>query len=571
MKRTITLLLALLTTLGLLTSVAMAQEETEEPNQEMMSETEGEDPAGICIVGEEDDAVSVASVEDLIDDEFDPNTHFRFAHFAEGADAVDIYVNNEVVAEGVEYGSISPWFNRAPGGYDIAIVPAGTAAEDVQNMEEPDDISSEDMMSAIVESYNSTRGVWNTLAVVIDNQETLAFVTATEDFSEPLPGTSNITFLNGLSVAGLVNFQRDGVPFITDLGRIDTQSGSYAFAIPVDSSIYDFSAVESGSIVQENPEDTEDDEDTGELSEGVGDSTVLGEVRDQEINEFSSYLIAVIGSGEDAQIIVDETTRGEWLEGRLDRDEMSLIDVVCAVDELVPYARLFELSGLNETIDSEGPFTLFLPAGFLADEVLGGLTEVPNDDETVPNAEGAEVLLSAHLVEGEQFFSSDLIDLDFVTMSNDCEYPVIVTEDNTIAVGGARVIDVNIPASNGVIHILGDVIDPSPTDPETGEEDCEYTLEDELDGTIPSDPETAEEIEDNINEALTEEANAESGEQTDMEAEATEDLGAEVSEEVEETEAEVEAVGEEVEQEAEEAEAEVEEEINETDGDDSNG
>jgi len=347
-------------------------------------------------------------------DPFDVNSYIRFAHFAPDAGDVDIYLNGEMVEglSGVSYETLGEWMPVAPGGYDIDVTPAGESID-----------------SAVVdlESFQLTRGQWLTAAVVIDNEGTPAVVTAVEDFSRPLPGATNVTFFNALSTEDNVDFNRDGVPFVINLGRNDNEINSYSYAIPMDTAEYSFSANETL------------------------DNTVVSSDMSVDFNEWSSYLIAVYGNVDgDPQLLIDETSRVEYanLRGELPGDG-TVVDAMSYIEELRPYVRLIDEAGLNETLSGEGPFTVFIPAGFLADEILLAL-----DEDTTEN------FLLSHVYAGEALYTQDLIEADSLITEAGNEIPVIV-EGDAIYVGGARVIDVNIPATNGVIHVVGYVIDPT--------------------------------------------------------------------------------------------------------------
>lgn len=397
-------------------------------------------------------------------DPFDTNSYIRFAHLAPEVGDVDIYVNGELMEgmEGVTYEALGEWIAVEPGGYDIDITATG-----------------DDIMNAVVslDSFQLPRGQWLTAAAVIDDEGTPAIVTAVEDFSEPLPGVSNLTFFNALSTENDVDFFRDGIFFVSNLGQMASDINSYSFAIPVDTQPYAFSAnVEIDNEVIATSEETVD------------------------LNEWSSYLIAVYGDADgNAQLLIDETSRTEaavlreWLP-----EDGTLVDALAYNEALEPYVRAIDLAGLTDTLNAEGPFTLFIPAGFLADEIL---VVADGDPELLAS------ILSAHLYEGAALYSQELIELDSLTMSNGNEVPLIVDE-NGIFVGGAQVIDINIPATNGVIHVLGYVIDPS-----LDQED--YDLFDDavnLESSV--DPDVVDDIEDDV-ENMEDENNEEDAEGSD--------------------------------------------------------
>ncbi len=112
-------------------------------------------------------------------------------------------------------------------------------------------------------------------------------------------------------------------------------------------------------------------------------------------------------------------------------------------------------AGLVETLQSEGPFTVFAPtdAAFAAIQ-----TEVDKLLKPESKAKLSEVL-KYHVVSGKTM-ASNLKDGQELTTVEGSKLKVTV-KDGTVTVGGARVTDSDISASNGVIHIIDKVLLPA--------------------------------------------------------------------------------------------------------------
>ena len=67
-------------------------------------------------------------------------------------------------------------------------------------------------------------------------------------------------------------------------------------------------------------------------------------------------------------------------------------------------------------------------------------------------------ILTYH-VAGEKLAAADVVSMSSIDMLNGASADVVVDSDG-VTVGGAEVIATDIPASNGVIHIMGDVMIP---------------------------------------------------------------------------------------------------------------
>ncbi len=120
------------------------------------------------------------------------------------------------------------------------------------------------------------------------------------------------------------------------------------------------------------------------------------------------------------------------------------MNAVQADENLTSLASALESTGLAQELSGEGQqYTLFAPANF----VLDGM------DTSDPQA--LESLLRGHIVEG-RLTSRDVFNAGSLTALDGSQLE-ITAEGNNVFVNGAQIIDVNIPATNGVIHMLNGV------------------------------------------------------------------------------------------------------------------
>ena len=120
-----------------------------------------------------------------------------------------------------------------------------------------------------------------------------------------------------------------------------------------------------------------------------------------------------------------------------------------------------DVAGLTETLNGEGPFTVFaptddafaaLPEGVVETLVMGAMNGDP----------GLASVLQAHVVAGAAVLSSELSDGQVVSTLNG-DVTINVTEAGvTVTMGEvtANVVMADIEASNGVIHVIDAVIVP---------------------------------------------------------------------------------------------------------------
>jgi len=110
---------------------------------------------------------------------------------------------------------------------------------------------------------------------------------------------------------------------------------------------------------------------------------------------------------------------------------------------------------LVETLNGEGPFTVFAPTnqafGNLSDGTLDMLLQAENKEQL-------QSILTYHVVPGK-IMSSDLKDGQMVETVQGNKIKVSLSDGAMI--NGASVVKADVEASNGVVHIIDAVIMPS--------------------------------------------------------------------------------------------------------------
>ena len=134
------------------------------------------------------------------------------------------------------------------------------------------------------------------------------------------------------------------------------------------------------------------------------------------------------------------------------------------------------VAGLVDTLSGDDNYTVFAPTDDAFAAAGINLADYDTDEEISALAD----ILLYHVVAGE-IASTDLADgANAVTAANGDELIVTVAE-GTVTVGaeGATVVLADVPASNGVIHVIDKVILPpadEPTEPEEPEVVCAATI-----------------------------------------------------------------------------------------------
>jgi len=111
-------------------------------------------------------------------------------------------------------------------------------------------------------------------------------------------------------------------------------------------------------------------------------------------------------------------------------------------------------AGLVETLNGQGPFTVFAPT----DEAFAKLPKGTVEDLLKPeNKERLVAVLTYHVVPGK-IMAADVVTTDAKTV-NGKKLPIKV-DSGKVKAGKANVVKTDISASNGVIHVVDTVIIP---------------------------------------------------------------------------------------------------------------
>lgn len=134
----------------------------------------------------------------------------------------------------------------------------------------------------------------------------------------------------------------------------------------------------------------------------------------------------------------------------------SIVNVAAGDPSFSTLNELITTAGLTETLEGEGPYTVFAPTN----EAFAGLSESTRQELVQPeNRETLRRILQYHVVPGE--VTSDQLQSGEVTTAEG--NPVNVQVDaaaNQVRVNDATVTQPDIQASNGVIHGIDSVILP---------------------------------------------------------------------------------------------------------------
>lgn len=134
-----------------------------------------------------------------------------------------------------------------------------------------------------------------------------------------------------------------------------------------------------------------------------------------------------------------------------------IIEVASTTDGFATLTAAVTAAGLVETLQGEGPFTVFAPT----DEAFAALPAGVLDALLLPeNKDALTKILTYHVVAGK-VMAADVTDGDVPTVEGQT---VTLSTADGVTVNGAKVIQADVETSNGVIHAIDAVILPPDVD-----------------------------------------------------------------------------------------------------------
>ncbi|HRY09076.1 MAG: fasciclin domain-containing protein [Actinobacteria bacterium] len=136
----------------------------------------------------------------------------------------------------------------------------------------------------------------------------------------------------------------------------------------------------------------------------------------------------------------------------------TIVEVASGNPDFSTLVAAVSAAGLAETLSAEGPYTVFAPTNEAFEALPAGLLDELLKPE---NKEVLTQILTYHVVAGE-VMSTDIEPGDVPTVEGE-DLTVAVT-DGTVTVNGATVEAADVEASNGVIHVIDEVLVPPNVD-----------------------------------------------------------------------------------------------------------
>ena len=136
----------------------------------------------------------------------------------------------------------------------------------------------------------------------------------------------------------------------------------------------------------------------------------------------------------------------------------TVVDIASSTDGFSTLVAAVGAADLVDTLNGEGPFTVFAPT----DEAFAALPAGVLDALLLPeNKDVLAKILTYHVVPGT-VMAADVTDGEVATVEGQ---NVTLSTADGVTVNGAKVVQADIVDSNGVIHVIDAVILPPDVDP----------------------------------------------------------------------------------------------------------
>lgn len=163
----------------------------------------------------------------------------------------------------------------------------------------------------------------------------------------------------------------------------------------------------------------------------------------------SSQAGAETAGAEEEEMMMEEQASAKTAEGA------NIVETAQAAGQFGTLLAAVEAAGLAETLSSPGPFTLFAPT----DAAFAALPEGTVENLLLPeNKEQLVAVLTYHVVSGD-VRAEQVMNMESAQSLQGGSLPIQASDDG-VRVGEATVVQADVEASNGVIHVIDRVLLP---------------------------------------------------------------------------------------------------------------
>ncbi len=137
----------------------------------------------------------------------------------------------------------------------------------------------------------------------------------------------------------------------------------------------------------------------------------------------------------------------------------TVVEVAAGNPDFSTLVAAVQAADLTETLNAEGPYTVFAPTNEAFEALPAGTVEKLLKPA---NKEALTKILTYHVVAGEEIMAADITAGKVATVEGQ---KLDITTDDGVQVNGVTVVTADVDASNGVIHAIDGVLIPPDVDP----------------------------------------------------------------------------------------------------------
>lgn len=236
------------------------------------------------------DLAAVAAASGLAEDTTlaDAGARIRFAHLSPDTPIVDVYLDGERVAEGLELLDVTDWLPVTAGAHELVVTPADTDIEQIA-------------VGPLDFTFDTDS--WQTISLIGSlGATTLTAVIVPEDYTPIAPGDTRVTIFHAIEDAPVVDVVFDrNIVIVAQLAYPNTVGANDgAFTLDTDSRTRSIQVIRTGTLERVAVAATP-------FAPGDAESPLLIEVVDVELEENVNYLVAAVGVMQQPELLIVPT------------------------------------------------------------------------------------------------------------------------------------------------------------------------------------------------------------------------------------------------------------------------
>lgn len=139
-----------------------------------------------------------------------------------------------------------------------------------------------------------------------------------------------------------------------------------------------------------------------------------------------------------------------------ENSDKTIAELASANPNFSTLVTALDAADLVETLNSEGPFTVFAPTNAAFDSLPAGVL-----DSLLGDIDALKNVLLYHVVAGASVPASVAVTLESAEMANGSIIGLEVIDGELILNGSIKVVVTDLVASNGIIHVIDGVLVPA--------------------------------------------------------------------------------------------------------------